>query len=228
MGAVQTLSSLSAGLVGDRDPAQPLLTYVDGPARVELSGATTANWVCKTANLLVDGYGSPQRVGLALPLHWQLPCLLLGAVAAGATAAVASAPRQLAGCAVAFTSAEDAPAALDAGVDDVLACSLTPFATRLAVVPPLVSDAAAEIPSYGDAFSGRPGTARVELDGRPVVVPALELGPADRVLTSLDPRTPDGLGVLLGALSAGAAVVLLRDGDPSQVARQEAVTRSFS
>lgn len=222
------LKDLTAGLVAERDPAQPLITYLEGQARIELSGATTANWVCKTANLLVDGYGGPQRVGFLLPLHWQLPCLLLGAVATGATAVVASSPDQLAGCEVAFTSADTAAAARDAGVDEVFACSLTPFATRLAEVPPGVNDAALEIPSYGDHFGGRPGQARVEVDGRPLAVPLLDVGPSDRVLTSQDPRTAAGLGTLLGALQAGAAIVLLRSGDAAAAAAQEGVTRSFS
>ena len=224
----QPLSPLTGGLVPPGDDSRPLLTYLDGPARVELSGATCANWVSKTANLLTDGYGGPDRVGLALPLHWQLPCLLLGAVATGATAVVASDPALLEGCGVAFTTADDAAAALDAGVEDVFVCSLTPFATRLASVPAMAYDAAVEIPTYGDFFSARPGPARVELDGVPFDVPDLGLGPTDRVLTAQDPRTPAGLGALLGALRAGASVVLLRDGDADLGARQEGVTRSFA
>jgi hypothetical protein len=113
-------------------------------------------------------------------------------------------------------------------VEDVFACSLTPFATRLAEPPGTALDAAVEIPGYADHFGGRPVQARVELDGRPVRVPDLGIAPGDRVLTALDPRTAEGLGVLLAALAAGAALVLLRDGDPEQVARQEGVTRSFS
>lgn len=224
----QPLSPLTGGLVPPGDDARPLLTYVEGPARVELSGSTTANWVSKTANLLRDGYGGPDRVGLCLPLHWQLPCLMLGAVAAGATVVVASDAAHLAGCAVAFTTAEDAPAALDAGVEDVFACSLTPFATRLASVPAMAYDAAVEIPSYGDFFAGRPTEARWELDGEAFAVPELDVGPADRVLTSCDPRTAEGLGVLLGALRAGAALVLLRQGDAAKVAHQESASRSYS
>jgi uncharacterized protein (TIGR03089 family) len=163
-------------------------------------------------------------VGICLPLHWQTPCLLLGAVAAGSAVVVSSVAAELAGCQLAFTTADTAEAALDAGVEDVLACSMTPFATRLASLPPMVLDAAAEIPSYGDHFNGRPAAARVFVGAAPFQVPLLGLGPADRVLTSLDPRTAPGLGALLGALSAGAAVVMLLSGDLAAVVAQEQVT----
>jgi uncharacterized protein (TIGR03089 family) len=211
------------GLVGDRDPAAPLLTLYDGPARVELSGATVDNWVSKTANLLVDGHGSPERVGLLLPLHWQVVCFLLGAAATGATAVVASTASSLAGCGLAFVSPEHAEAALDAGVDDVLVASGHPLGARLPAVPALCLDAAVEVPGYGDRFPGRGGTA-VELDGVPFTAPDLGLGPTDRVLTALPPATGAGLGVLLAALAAGASLVLLRDGDAAAVASAEHVT----
>lgn len=215
------LSPLTAGLVAERDPSQPLLTYRDGPDRVELSGATTANWVAKTANALTDAYGGPQRVGLLLPLHWQTPCLLLGAVAAGATVVLASTAQELAGCEVAFTSADDAAAALDAGVDEVLACSLNAFGTRLAAVPPGAEDAAVAIPVHGDFFGGRPAQARLETGDGPLDVPVLDVGAQDRVLVRDVPT-------LLGVLRTGAAAVLLRSGDADEVARQEGVTRSFA
>src|SRR5215210_8955354 len=57
------------------DPARPLITFYDDSTgeRVELSVLTFANWVAKTANLLVDGLGAApgQRVSLDLPTHWQ-------------------------------------------------------------------------------------------------------------------------------------------------------------
>jgi uncharacterized protein (TIGR03089 family) len=215
---------LTGGLVPDRDLAQPLLTYVNGPARIELSGSTTQNWVAKTANLLVDGYGAPDRVGILLPLHWQTPCFVLGAVAAGATVVLAANAGELAGCAVAFTDLEHAEAALDSGVDDVFACSLTPFGSRLAAVPPMVLDAAIEIPAYGDHFGGRPGPARLEVGGVPFDVPLYRVTGADRVLTRQDPRTPGGAAALLGPLKSGAALVMLVDGDLEQVVAQEGVT----
>jgi uncharacterized protein (TIGR03089 family) len=217
---------LTGGLVGDRDPAAPLLTLYDGHARVELSGATTENWVCKTANLLQDGYGGPARVGLLLPLHWQLLCFLLGSVAGGATAVVARAPEDLAGCDLAFVGVDHAAAALDVGVGDVLACSGHPLGARLPQAPAMALDAAVEVPTYADRYPGPYPTAPVvELGGQAFAVPDLGLGPTDRVLTTLAPATAEGLGVLLAALSAGAGLVLaVGDVDLAAVAATERVT----
>lgn len=69
-----TPSALLAAALS-RDPARPLLTYYDDATgeRTELSVATFANWVAKTANLLRDDLGV-QPGALAevdLPLHWQ-------------------------------------------------------------------------------------------------------------------------------------------------------------
>jgi len=160
-------------------------------------------------------------------LHWQAVCFLLGAAAAGATVVVASSPEHLAGCAVAFTDADRAEAALDAGVDEVLATSGHPLGARLTVVPPLVLDVAVEVPAHGDRFTGPfAGTAAVELDGQPFTAPDLGLGPQDRVLTTLEPSTPEGLGVVLAALRAGAGLVLVRgEVDLDAVAASERVTR---
>ena len=202
------LGGLTGGLVGDRDPAAPLLTLYDGAhgaaGRVELSGATTANWVAKSANLLVDGLGGPGRVGLLLPLHWQTVALLLGAAATGAHVLLTDRPDALAGCAAAFVLAPHAQAALDAGVDDVLAVSGHPLGAPAGPLPPLVQDFGREVPAYGDTFAG-PAPAGPRLEPEPAPVP-VEGG--ERLLTVLPPHTPDGLGVLVGALRAGAGLVL--------------------
>lgn len=180
--------------------------------------------MAKTANLLQDSYGGPDRIGLLLPLHWQTVCLLLGGVAAGATVDVATSARQLEGCAVAFVTADDADDALAAGVDDVLACSLTPFATRLAELPAMVLDVAVELSGHGDHYVGRPAGVDVRLDGRPIAVDALPLQEGDRVLTAMPPATHEGLTGLLAVLSAGAALILLASGDRDQALAQESAT----
>jgi uncharacterized protein (TIGR03089 family) len=226
------LSAWTGGLAGDRDAAQPLLTLYDGPARVELSGATTANWVAKSANLLVDGLGGPATVGLLLPLHWQGIVLLLAGVATGATVSLVDEPAALAGCDAAFTVERCAQTAVDAGVDEVLALSGHPLGAPCRPLPPMVQDFAREVPSYGDHWSGpRPRAADLRVAGRPLG-PLPELGPGagDRLLISTRLADPPGLGVLLAALRAGASLVLVPDPtavDLVQVARDEAVTATY-
>ena len=220
---------VAGGLLGPRDPAQPLVTLLDGPARVELSGATALNWVAKTANLL-HAAGSPARVGLLLPLHWQAVTLLLGATTAGATVVVARDAADLTGCALAFVAAEHAAAALDACDGDVLAVSVAPLGGRLRDQPAMVLDAGAELPAYGDVLGVPARAGRVELAGAPVAAaPGLGLTGADRVLTRLPPATPDGLAVgLLAPLAAGAALVLAPGHGPldTRAAAAEGVTAS--
>jgi len=226
------LSAWTGGLAGERDPAQPLLTLYDGPARVELSGATTANWVAKSANLLVDGLGSPATVGLLLPLHWQGVALLLAGVATGATVSVVDEPAALAGCDAAFTVERCAQTVLDAGVDEVLALSAHPLGAPCGPLPQMVQDFAREVPSYGDHWSGRPPRAAdVRVAGRPLgALPELGLAGSDRLLISTRLSDAAGLGVLLTALRAGASLVLVPDPtavDLVQVARDEAATATY-
>ena len=226
------LSAWTGGLVGDRDPAQPLLTLYDGPARVELSGATTANWVAKSANLLVDGLGGPATVGLMVPLHWQSVALLLAGVATGATVVLTDDPAGLAGCDAAFTVARCAGMVLDAGVDEVLAVSGHPLGAPCGPLPAMVADYAREVPSYGDHWGGpSPRPADLRVSGEPLGrLPDLRLGSTDRVLISTRMSDAAGLGVLLAALRAGTALVLVPDPtavDLVQVARDEGVTATY-
>ena len=223
-----SLTRWTAGLAGDRDAAQPLLTLYDGPARVELSGATAANWVAKSANLLVDGYGGPARIGLVLPLHWQTVCLLLAGVTSGATVVVADEPSALAGCPVAFTTRAAAQGALEAGVDDVLVLSGHPLGAPATGLPPGVEDYAREVPSYGDGWSGAlPSGAVVEAAGTAVAPRRPGLTSADRVLVALPPSDPAALALLLGCLADAASLVLVPDlatVEPAAVAAAERVT----
>ena len=199
---------------------------------MELSGATTANWVAKSANLLVDGYGGPTRVGLLLPLHWQTLALLLAGVATGATVVVADEPAELAGTEVAFVTADAAEAALTAGADEVLALSCSPLGARLRAVPSGVVDYAVEVPTYGDRWHG-PVPSRLDVEARGAVLPSLPdlgLGRADRVLTGVRPGDPEGLAALLAVLRSGAALVLVPDPaqvDLGRVVEQEGVTATL-
>jgi len=187
-----------------------LLTLYAGGGRVELSGATTANWVAKSANLLVDGLGSPARVGLLLPPHWQTICLLLAGVAAGAEVVVSGDPSGLADCDVAFVLAERAADVLDLGVDEVFALSGHPLGAPVPSLPGMAQDYAREVPSYADAWTGlRPATASIRVEGEPLGdLPQLPVSGSDRVLADVDQSTRVGLGQLLAVLGSGASLVL--------------------
>ncbi len=199
---------------------------------MELSGATTANWVAKSANLLVDDFGRPDRIGLLLPLHWQTVALLLAGVATEATVVVAAEPADLDGCEVAFVAAPHAEAALGAGVDEVLALSCTALGAPLAQVPAGAADFAREVPGHADAWTG-PVPTRLDLEAGGAVLPPLpELGTGrgDRVLACIDPADPDGLAGLLAVLRAGGALVLAPDPsllDLPRVVAQEGVTATL-
>lgn len=229
---MRSLTDWTAGLAGPRDPAQPLLTLRDGPARVELSGATTANWVAKSANLLVDGLGGPTRVGLLLPLHWQTVALLLAGVSTGATVVIAAEPAELDGCEAAFVLAERSDAALEAAVDEVFALSGHPLGAPAPHLPAGVTDYAREVPGYADHWGG-PTPARLDLEAGGAVLPPLpdlDLGVTDRVLTSVDPAAPADLAALLAVLRCGAALVLApapAELDLPAVVAQEGVTATL-
>jgi uncharacterized protein (TIGR03089 family) len=158
-------------------------------------------------------------------LHWQTVALVLAGVATGAEVVLAAEPAELAGCEVAFVLAEQAEAARDLGVRDVLALSAHPLgAPPTTPLPPMVSAYTREVQSYGDHYGGpRPATARIEVGGR-AAAPMAGLGPEDRVLTVIEPSDPSGAAVLLGALGAGAGLVLLRAGDAAAVAAAERAT----
>jgi uncharacterized protein (TIGR03089 family) len=70
-----------------RDGSRPFLTYYNGSdgERVELSVTTTANWVAKTANYLVDELGADpgDTISIRLPLHWNAAVFALAGWAAG-------------------------------------------------------------------------------------------------------------------------------------------------
>ena len=70
-----TAATLLATALRD-DPARPLLTFHDDATgeRTELSVATFANWVAKTANLLADDLGAgPGRPAARSRAGWP-PC----------------------------------------------------------------------------------------------------------------------------------------------------------
>ncbi|GAB3850576.1 TIGR03089 family protein [Micromonospora andamanensis] len=229
------------------DPNRPLLTWYDDATgeRTELSGATLANWVAKTANLLVDelALGPGDTAAVLLPPHWQSAAVLLGCWSAGLTVRSAELTVRPDGSAIppAGSALAEQPGEVDvlfAAADrlveadawpanDRYALALHPFALPLREVPAGFADYVTEVRAHGDHFTAYPPggpdhtALRTRAAGR-----ALELGisPADRLLVDVD-RHPDPLDWLLAPLSAGATMVLCAHPDPARLADRQSTER---
>ncbi|MFE7037542.1 TIGR03089 family protein [Streptomyces sp. NPDC057621] len=212
------------------DPARPLVTFYDDATgeRVELSVATFANWVAKTANLLQGELGAEpgERVALLLPAHWQTAVWLLACSSVGVVA-------QVGGDAGDADHVVAGPGQFEAGLacsGERVALSLAPLGRRFAQVPDGYVDYAVEVPGQGDVFraygpvdpeSAALVVAGAEFSGGGVVerargdAGALGLaGPGGRVLSGLSYDTWEGLSAgLYAALAAGGSVVLCRNLD---------------
>lgn len=211
------------------DPARPLVTFYDDATgeRVELSVATFANWVAKTANLLQGELSaSPgDRLALLLPAHWQTAVWLLACSSVGVTAELGGDPAD-----ADFVVA--GPDALDAGLacsGDRIALSLAPLGRRFPAAPAGYADYAVEVPSQGDRFApfvpvDADAPALVvdgaELTGTQLVeraradAEALGLAHGARLLSGRTYDSWDGLSAgLYAPLAAGASVVLCRNLD---------------
>lgn len=216
---------LSSALAAD--PARPLVTFYDDATgeRVELSVATFANWVAKTANLLQgDLAAAPgDRVALLLPAHWQTAVWLLACASAGVVADVDGDPA----AADVVVSGPDTLDAARACKGERVALALRPLGGRFPQPPPGFADYAAEVPGQGDRFAPPAPVdpddpalivAGREFSGAEVVeraaAEAAELGltgPGARILSGLPYDTWEGLNAgLYGPLAAGGSVVLCR------------------
>ncbi|MFF3466974.1 TIGR03089 family protein [Streptomyces sp. NPDC001984] len=209
------------------DPGRPLVTFYDDATgeRVELSVATFANWVAKTANLLQDEMSAQpgDRLALLLPAHWQTAVWLLAASSVGVVADMAGDPAR-----ADFVAA--GPGQFDAGLacaGDRYALSLAPLGRRFATPPAGYADYAVAVPSHGDRFTPYAPVdpeapalivAGAELTGAEVVeraradAPGLDLtGPGSRLLAGLPYDTWEGLSAgLFSPLAVGGSVVLCR------------------
>ncbi|MFF9345301.1 MULTISPECIES: TIGR03089 family protein [unclassified Streptomyces] len=208
------------------DPARPLVTYYDDATgeRVELSVATFANWVAKTANLLQGELSAEpgDRLALLLPAHWQTAVWLLACSSVGVTAELGGDP---AGADLVVAG----PDALEAGLacsGERIALSLAPLGRRFPVPPAGYADYAVEVPGQGDRFAP---FAPVDADAPALVVDGTErsgaqlveqarldavrfgLGPGSRLLSGLPYEGWEGLSAgLYAPLAAGGSVVLCR------------------
>lgn len=212
------------------DPARPFVTsYDDLGDRVELSRATLDNWVSKTSNMLVDGFGTQpgDRVAVALPPHWQSMAWLLSCWSVGASAVLDGSGEVAPNTEVSVAGPDLLTAAQDSGAEEVVGTSLDSLGMPLKEVPAMVTDYTVEVRGHGDHFQPYPvdaGETALEvgersLTGAEVVAAGRAraedwgLAEGDRlavVVASDAPLTALGedLSVLTAAIVSGVPLVL--------------------
>ncbi|WEO97041.1 TIGR03089 family protein [Streptomyces sp. FXJ1.172] len=210
------------------DPGRPLVTFYDDATgeRVELSVATFANWVAKTANLLQgDLAAAPgDRVALLLPAHWQTAVWLLACSSVGAVADIGGDPA----AADVVVSGPDSLDAARACRGERVALALRPLGGRFPQPPQGFADYAVEAPGQGDRFvpfapvdpeepalivAGAQYSAAEVVEKAVADAAELELtGPGSRMLSGRSYDTWEGLSAgLYSPLATGGSVVLCRN-----------------
>jgi len=212
------------------DAARPLVTFYDDASgeRTELSATTYANWVAKTASLLVEELDLERggRLLVDLPTHWLTPVFAgaawtvgLCVVTEGDADAVVCGPDSL-----------TAYAGHAASVP-VVASALHPLGMRFAdPLPDGVHDFGVEVWSQPDAFvpwdpptdddEALPGTTQAALlDGGGRLV-----APGGRLLTTVGPLEEPA--TLVDALVGHGSTVWWRNPDPETRSRKVGIERT--
>jgi uncharacterized protein (TIGR03089 family) len=218
--------------------ARPLITFYDDATgeRIELSAVTTANWAAKAANLLRDecDVEPGTRVAVLLPAHWQTAAVLLAAWWCGAEVVAGPADADLVLC-----DAERIDLGLAAApANGLVALSLDAFGKGLGGLPAGVVDFATEVRLHGDDFvpwaplpDDAPALAGLSVarvrEAAVSRAAALGLSAGDRVLSTLDWSTLDGVtDGLLAVLAAGASLVQVRHADEARLDRKAETERT--
>jgi uncharacterized protein (TIGR03089 family) len=230
------------------DPSRPLLTFYDDATgeRTELSVATFANWVAKTANLLRDDLDLQPgaAVEVDLPLHWQSVVWLH---ACWATGLVVHLPGDGPDRAAAPDLAVVTHARADSDAAEVVSLGLGPMGlARPGQVPAYAGalDYDREVHGHGDRFS--PAGGRAGTDPALVAGPTTYSGDDLTAAASEGPAFPPGSRLLVttpldtaaAAVAAGlvplatpVTVVLCRHLDPARLtgrATQENLVASLT
>jgi acyl-CoA synthetase (AMP-forming)/AMP-acid ligase II len=188
-----------------RDPSRPLVTWYDDASgeRVELSVATTANWVVKAANYLFDEHGvaAGEHISIDAPSHWMALVTALAAWTVGATIDLSPAILALPGEPKDF-------AQLVLPQPDVL------------LAPPVDPDSTALVAGDRSWTAGELAAAARH------AAAAHGLGTGTRVLSTLAVDSVDGMDAsLLVPLAAGGSVVLVAHADPDRLVARAAGER---
>jgi len=201
-------------------PGRPFVTYYDVRTgeRTELSGTTAANWVAKTANLLVDEFDTEPatRVDVALPTHWLRIIWVLATWAVGGTVVDAEGDVLVAG-----------PATLERAspARHRVASALLPFAVPFPTAPSGVLDLGTVLPSQPDVFfpPDQPTDEVQAVDVSDLALTYGELTSAvppsvGRPLLTPAPLARDIAATLAAALGGGS-MVLVSGGTPADLER---------
>ncbi|MFE9121559.1 TIGR03089 family protein [Streptomyces sp. NPDC007172] len=209
------------------DPGRPLITFYDDATgeRVELSVATFANWVAKTANLLQGDLAAEpgDRLALLLPAHWQSAVWLMACHSVGVTVEIGGDP----GAADLVVSGPDTLEEARACTGERVALALRPLGGRFPQPPAGFADYAVEVPSQGDRFAPfspvDPDAPALAVDGEELSADELVararaeaarlgLGSGSRLLSALGYDGWAGLASgLYAPLASGGSVVLCRN-----------------
>jgi uncharacterized protein (TIGR03089 family) len=202
-----------------RDGGAPFLTYYDDASgeRIELSAVTTANWVAKTANLLVDEYDleAGETVAIGLPPHW------LGVVWALSTWSVGASLTSGTG-----TLAITGPDFAVRGERETVASALLPLGGRFREpLPDGIQDYGAEVYNHPDFFQPlsppSPGSpAYDELTHADLIDQAEAV--TDRILVTRTLTDREGVRLLTGVIAGGGSIVLCRNLDAGKLKRRVA------
>jgi uncharacterized protein (TIGR03089 family) len=235
-----------------RDAAAPLITYYDDATgeRIELSAATLANWVAKSANLFQDEFdvAPGSTVALGLPAHWQAAAVLLAVWACGAAVLETAGDddERLDGADVVLAAQDRLGPLEEQAIPDLVGFSLHPLGGGMTGYQGPARDFALEVRAQGDVFRphqepdpSAPGlvvgglrlTLEQLVDSARELADRLGLSSGDRLLVTDPAATEAGpVAWLLMPLAAGASVVLCRNPDEAGLAGravQERVTATL-
>lgn len=215
------------------EPGRPLITYYDHASeeRTELSVTTYANWVAKTASLLVDELDleAGDTIRVDLPAHWLGPVVLGAAWTAGLVVTWGDDPDVVvcgpAGLARWASRADEVV---------VVASALHPLGLRFAdPVPPGVHDLGVEVWSQPDAFvpldpptPGDPATDELTHEELWDAAAAGVRRDGDRVLSEENPASPPGISSFTEPLVKGGSLVLVSHTEPERLAAVYAAERA--
>lgn len=201
-------------------PGRPFVTYYDVATgeRTELSGTTTANWVAKTANLLVDEFDAEPatRVEVALPTHWLRIVCILATWAVGGT--VVDADGEV------FVAGPDT-AEQPTGARHRLASALLPFARPFPTAPAGVVDLGVALPGQPDAFfpldQPTDQVPAVDVTGLALTYGELEtdIPPSSHRLLLTPGTLARDVTATLAAALGGGSIVLVSGASPADVDR---------